>query len=166
MLGEYEMEKTIVIDDPELVGRRITSTVTVPRNLRKYFKSFNMFVKYDADINADKSVLNIPMLANVLPLAWLTGYDIYVRELDRTFKESMDELKREFKKYLKAPFTTQIHVDRLVDNQIGRLRPWERTALLFSGGVDSTYSLITNMELKPRLIMHGFRVYGPLIASG
>jgi hypothetical protein len=40
----------------------------------------------------------------------------------------------------------------LVENKIGNVDPKKRTALLFSGGVDSTYSLITNLEKKPRLV--------------
>jgi len=144
----------IVIRDSELVGRRLTSSVTVPRDLRKYFKSTHFFVNYDADITTDRSILNIPLLSTVLPLAWLTGSDIYVEKLDQTFKESMDELKREFMKmFPKAPFTTSINADVLVKNLIGEVNPSERTALLFSGGVDSTYSLITNLDLKPRLII-------------
>lgn len=113
-----------------------------------------MFVEYDTKISADRSVLNIPILATVLPLAWLTGSRVYVDELDRTFKESMDDLKQEFEKmYPEIPFArTKINAEVLKENQTG-VPPSEGTALFFSGGVDSTYSLITNLELKPRLIM-------------
>jgi hypothetical protein len=39
-----------------------------------------------------------------------------------------------------------------VENKIKDLNPKKQTGLLFSGGVDSTYSLITNIEKKPQLI--------------
>jgi hypothetical protein len=82
-----------------------------------------------------------------LPLAWLTGSDIYVEELDRAFKESMDELQQVFKKmYPMAPYATKINTQVLAQNRIGPVDPTERTSLLFSGGVDSTYSLITNLH--------------------
>jgi len=65
----------------------------------------------------------------------------------------MDQLQQEFKKYYpKVPFITRINVDRLVENRI-EADPHRRHALLFSGGVDSTYSLLTHLDLKPRLIM-------------
>jgi len=144
----------LYIHDSRLVGRTLTSRISVPRGLRKYFKSRVLFAGYDADILADRSILNIPLLAAVLPFAWLTGSDIYVDELDRTFKESMDELKQMYgKMYPRTRFTTRINADVLVDNNINIADPSERSALLFSGGVDSTFSLITNMSLKPRLIM-------------
>lgn len=137
----------IVISDSIISGNRLTSTVTPPRMLRKYFRSFSFFAEYDTMIRADKSIRNIPLLSAVLPLAWLTGYDIYVNELDRTFKESMEELKQEFMKmYPEIPFTTNINTDILVENSIGEIETSKRTALLFGGGVDSTYSLITNID--------------------
>jgi len=146
----------IFIHDSKLVGRRLTSTISVQGSIRKYFKSSarTLFVEYDADVASDKSILNIPVLATILPLAWLTGSDIRVGAIDKKFKESMDELQREFEKvYPYAPFTTSIYADLLVENQIGEVDSSERTALLFSGGVDSIYSLITNLDLKPQLIM-------------
>jgi hypothetical protein len=144
----------IVIHDSKLVDRRLTSRVSPPRSLRKYFKAFTFFAHYDANIEADSSILNIPLLATVLPLAWLTRSDIYVEALDRTFKESMDELQQVFKTmYPNAPFSTKIKAGALVDNTIENVVPSARTALLFSGGVDSTYSLLKNLDLTPRLIM-------------
>lgn len=144
----------IVIHDSKLTGRRLISRVTVSKRLEKYLKSFELFANYDTDIYANTSVLNIPLLSTVLPLAWLTGADIFVEELDKRYKEAMDALKHEFMRmYPKAPFTTNIMANSLVDNKIENINSEERTAQLFSGGVDSTYTLITNIDLKPRLIM-------------
>jgi len=62
----------------------------------------------------------------------------------------MDLLQLEYKKiYPKVPFRTKLVVDELVKNE----NISDGTALLFSGGVDSTYSLFSKMELNPRLIM-------------
>jgi hypothetical protein len=144
----------IVIHDTTLVDRRLTSRVSPPRGLRKYFKTVRFFAHYDADIVADRSILNLPLVATVLPLAWLTGSNIYVEALDRTFQASMDALKHAFEKmYCNVHFNTKITAGTLVDNTIANVDPWERTALLFSGGVDSTYTLLTHRDLKPHLIM-------------
>jgi hypothetical protein len=146
--------KEIIIHSSKLVDRQLTSCVSVQGSIKKYFNSLNVFVKYDVDITAGRSILNIPLLATVLPFAWLTGSNIYVDELDKTFKASMDALQQEFSKmYPDAPFTTTINADMLVENSIRKSNFVRRTALLFSGGVDSIYSLITNIDLKPRLIM-------------
>jgi len=112
----------LYIHDSRLVGRTLTSRISVPRGLRKYFKSRVLFAGYDADILADRSILNMPLLAAVLPFAWLTGSDIYVDELDRTFKESMDELKQMYgNMYPRTRFTTHINAEVLFDNNISRL---------------------------------------------
>jgi hypothetical protein len=122
----------------------------VPEGLRKYFSSFRLFVCYDAQLRADMSILNIPLVSTVLPLAWLTGTDVHVEKLDRKYVEAMNAIKNEFKQiFPRGKFTAKIVVDDLVENKTQS----QGTALLFSGGVDSTYSLIRNISLKPRLIL-------------
>jgi hypothetical protein len=133
-----------------LTGNRLTSTVTVPKGLRKYFNSFRLFAHYDAPLRADMSILNIPLVSTILPLAWLTGTDVHVEKLDRKYVEAMNAIKNEFRQmFPRGRFTTEITVDYLVENKIQS----QGTAMLFSGGVDSTYSLIRNVSLKPKLIM-------------
>ena len=130
-----------------LSGHRLTSTVTVPKGLRKYFNSFRLFVYYDAPLRADMSILNIPLVSTVLPMAWLTGTDVHVEKLDKKYVEAMDAIKNEFKQIFPGGrFSAKIIVDDLVENKTQS----QGTALLFSGGVDSTYSLIKNTGLKPR----------------
>ena len=144
----------ISIFDPEFDGRRLISKISVPKELRKYVLSSSMFVHYDVDVSSEESILNIPMLATVLPLAWLTGYDIHVGELDRAFKESLDGLQQDFMKmFPEAHFGTRINADMIIENE-SKLKSEDRTGLLFSGGVDSTYSLLSNLDLKPKLIMY------------
>jgi hypothetical protein len=90
----------------------------------------------------------------VLPLAWLTGSDVYVKSLDKTFKESMNELKNAFNEmFPKVSFDSEIYVEELVENKNEFISGEKRTGLLFSGGVDSTYSMVSNFHLKPKLIM-------------
>lgn len=142
-------ERTISVDS-SLSSRTVRSQIAVSKSMSKYFRHLSFFSSYDADIVADGSVLDIPVLSIVLPLAWITGADVYVDELDRTFAVSMDALQEEYRKmYPAAPFGTRLVADRLVDNKYAS----DNTALLFSGGLDSAYSLFSNMNLKPILIM-------------
>jgi predicted protein tyrosine phosphatase len=94
--------------------------------------------------------LNIPVLSIVLPLAWITGADVYVDEVDETFAKSMNTLQLEFKRiYPDAPFKTKLIVKNLVNSEDIP----NGMALLFSGGLDSTYTLYGNISSRPRLIM-------------
>lgn len=143
----------LIIKDTQIVNDKLTSKIIPPDGLKKYLNSTSFFAIYDSEIRADKSILNIPPLSAVLPLAWLTGSNIIVDKLDRTFKESVEVIRDELKKtFLNSPFTTKLKADELVENKI-IVESAEHTALTFSGGVDSTYSLITNLNLKPKLLM-------------
>ena len=144
----------LVVNDPKLDGRILTSKVRVSKDLRKYLKQDKLFVEYDEDIIADESILNIPIVATVLPLAWLSGTDIKVGCLDRTFKDSMSHLRDTLAKiYPLGSLKSEIVVDKLVDNRINPINREKQTGILYSGGVDSSYSLIKNMKQHPRLIM-------------
>ena len=144
----------ITINDPILTKNRLTSKVIVSKDLEKFIKTDNLFIEYDTDIDVDESLLNLPLTAALLPLAWLAGADVHVGSLDKRFKVSMDQLQQKFHEiYPLGQFITKIQVEELKENKVGEIDPKNRTGLFFSGGVDSTYSLITNLELNPRLIM-------------
>jgi hypothetical protein len=145
----------IIIEEPIIEKKRFTSKVNVPGDLEKYLKNDELFVEYDTGFHADESIVNTALTATVLPLAWLTGNDIKVRTLDEAFKNSMDELKLIFKDIHRLiPFTTNILTGKLVKNKIMVSNPKRSTGLLFSGGIDSTYSMISNLHQKPKLIMY------------
>lgn len=137
--------------ESRLIGNKVISTLAVPRNLRKYIESYKLYVKYDAPISADTSIINIPLISNILPLAWLTGADVHVETLDKSYVEAMNAIKHEFNLiFPRGRFKSKIIVDNLVENH----NQSKETALLFTGGIDSTYSMIDNIALKPRLIMY------------
>ncbi len=145
----------------EFDGRRVTNHLEVSHDLERYINKSEMFVEYDTDIYADSSILNIPLVATILPLAWLTGSDVYVDTLDKGFHSSMNHLRDVFKTMLPLPsYDTEIHVKQLVENNIDPMDYERRTGLLFSGGIDSFYSLASNIEEKPSLVMH-WGVEGP-----
>jgi len=151
----------IIIHDLKFKDGIVTNYVEVSKNLKKFIKHPKMFVEYDASIHADESVLNIPLIVTVLPLAWISGSDLIVDTLDKRFKESMDTIQKIFKNMLPlAPFTTEIHVEEFVENRINPEDSARSTGLLFSGGIDSTYSMITHFHEKPRLVMH-WGIEGP-----
>jgi len=142
--------KKIIFVSSKLSSNKIKSHITVSNNLKKYFNNYKFFVSYDEDVIENNSILNIPVLSRILPLAWITGSDVYVNELDETYIKSMILLQQEYKKmYPKGPFQTKLVVKKLIKNK----GTPNKSALLFSGGIDSTYSLYKKIQLNPRLIM-------------
>lgn len=145
-----DMTNRSISVDSEFSSGTVRSRIVVSKDLRKYFRRLSFYSSYDGEIAASKGILNIPVLSIVLPLAWVTGADIYVDELDKAFADSMDVLQLEYQKiYPNAPFKTNLVVNNLTESADSP----DNTALLFSGGLDSIYSLYSNMTLKPRLIM-------------
>lgn len=121
------------------------------REVRKYFSSNLFYVEYDTDVhNVNKTILQIPVISNVVPIAWAIGADIHVKELDEAYLECLNKIKPVMLKwYPNLPFSTNIEVDNIVSNNFGN----KGYGLLFSGGLDSTVSYIRHKEKKPNLIM-------------
>jgi hypothetical protein len=144
LAGERVIEVT-----PELNGRTLTTRVRVSRDLRWYFRNWQFVIRYDRDIHAAEPVLSIPGVALLLPLAWLTGADLRVRRLDRRFHDAAEALQQAYRAvYPRMPFGTRLLVDELVDSPANP----EGTAMLFSGGLDATYSFYANRERNPLLV--------------
>jgi hypothetical protein len=140
----------IFVESKRVNKNTVKSTLQVPDRIKKYIKTHELFVTYDKEITDKESILNIPLVSNVLPLAWLTDSDIRVDSLDKRYRESMYALKEEINKIFPVKqYKTNINAGRIVENKVEA----EGTGLLFSGGVDSTYSLISNWSKKPHLIM-------------
>jgi hypothetical protein len=88
----------IVIESKRVDKYTVESSLQVPDRIKKYIKTPELFVIYDKEITDNESILNIPLVSNVLPLAWLTDCDIRVDSLDKRYRESMYALKEEINK--------------------------------------------------------------------
>ncbi|WP_372713629.1 hypothetical protein, partial [Ilyobacter sp.] len=119
----------------------------------QYFNG-NMYVKYDEDLsNVPESILNIPLLSNILPVCWFLNADLHVEEIDQTFYSALNNIKNGFQKmYGQINIGGQVIADKIIKNNYKK----SNSALLFSGGVDSVASYINNVDKNPLLvIVHG-----------
>ena len=81
----------IIIEDPILEGKRLTSKVTFPKQLENIYCA----------------------------RAWITGSNLYIKTIDGTFKESMEELHNFFSKiFPKISTSTEIKTEKMVENKI------------------------------------------------
>lgn len=124
----------------------------VSDNLKHIFRKDNSFwVEYSDDISqVPESVLVVPFLCNVLPIAWLTDSVLSVPKLDRHFYESIPDILKGYKEL--SPmlnFRGGVEVGEIVDHVWA---PSEKVAAFFSGGVDAFSTLIAHMEERPRLM--------------
>jgi hypothetical protein len=134
---------------PELDNSTLKVRVQFTRDLRPFFVASDFFLRYEDDITAGDELLGVTAVALLLPLAWLTGSNIRVGKLDRTFGQAAEALQHEFSAiYPKVPFGTRLIVDEWIDSPPNP----DGVAMLYSGGLDATYSFFANRARRPRLI--------------
>lgn len=143
-------EKYIRIDNVSVNGRQIVFRFSCSRRLRKYFNLNTFYIEYDTTIdNVNKSLLTIPAVSVLIPVAWATGANLYVEELDETYLRSLEKVKAVMKKWHpNFSFHTKIKAQKEIPNKLLN----KDYGLLFSGGLDSTVSYIENRVRKPHLI--------------
>lgn len=131
-------------------GKTIVYDYSIDASLHKYFKkAAPFFVSYDREVSGvPMGIAVIPFLANIMPIAWFVGFDVYVDELDATFYDSLQNLKAEFAKHFPNIKAANLHVKQLVSHEIAQ----NEMAILFSGGLDSFESVTRNLDANPYLV--------------
>ncbi|WP_123041923.1 hypothetical protein [Cohnella candidum] len=147
-------EKRIRIKNVRVAdGNTVTCDVEYGSKVRGYFSGEPFYVQYDRNVeNVPAGVLVIPLLANLCPVAWVTGADVYVEELDRAFYRSLQRIKESFRAlYPKLPISGGLFAGRLADH-LSLPAEGSRSAMFFSGGVDSLATCLRKREERPYLI--------------
>jgi hypothetical protein len=152
----------IEIADVRVRGSELVFKLDYSKPLRKYFLGNTFFVQYDSEVNVgdiDKSILVIPIISVVSPIAWAVGADIKVDTIDETYLHCLAKVRDVFKNfYPQFSFSSNIEVKDIVRNQLGG----KRTGLLFGGGLDSLTSYLRHKDERPDLIFvwgAEFRLY-------
>jgi len=135
-------------------NNRVTYQFDYSDKLREYFNpKEEFFIEYDGiDIsNIPDSILVIPFLCNVLPIAWLMDDTIYVQEIDKEYYESIPEFKEGYiNMYPQFNFGGKVVADKIVNNS--RNTETVQNLAFFSGGVDAFNTLVNHINEKPVLI--------------
>jgi len=150
------LSSRIEIDEGRLWGNSVSNRLCYPSEIEDCFHSDGFEASYGLRVEDNPSILNIPVVSSVLAESWVLGVDIHVPTLDKVFAESVERLKGEYEKIYDRKFSSKLVVDEAVENHVES----EGTAVYFSGGLDSTYSTLTNLALNPLAIMvFGYDLY-------
>ena len=87
-------------------------------SIKKYFNmEESYYTRYDINVSeVPKSILIIPFLSNIMPIAWFADFDVIVDELDEDFYESIKLVKVEFEKqFSNYNLTGNLIVKKLVN---------------------------------------------------
>lgn len=144
--------KKIVVSEINVLGGHLSICYEVTPELEQYFTAERTLeVEYSADISSvPESVLVIPFVCNVLPIAWLADATLEIPQLDKEFYEGIPGLLEGYKNMSPMlEFKGKVRVGQLVDNSY---MASDKVGALFSGGVDAFATLIAHAEEKPRLV--------------
>ena len=107
----------ITISQPELNSNRLQQRLKLPSPLKKYINSNKFWFQYDAEIEDNPSINNIPLLSSILPLAWLTGADVKVDRIDSDYLQAVNRIQQDYKyMYPAGAFKTNILADSIEKN--------------------------------------------------
>ncbi len=145
---------SIVIDSPTAEGDTVECVVRPSADLARFFTGKPFTTSYDCSIeDVPESVLVIPVLANVCPVAWANGADVYVETVDATFARALEDVKAsllEMYDFLEGG--TLYAKETTTSEPLERAADASDSALLFTGGVDSTSSYVRHREESPTLV--------------
>lgn len=143
-------------------GLKVTKNqieVTIHKDFKKKFLKSDFYATYDKDLDLsslDSSVLVLPFVSNVISIIWISGKKYYIDSIDQDFYESLKTVKEVFRRmYPETRWNGELIPRRLVKNTVSPVavsEGKERTALLFSGGLDSITSSLYHREKKQLLI--------------
>ncbi len=150
----------LVIDRIDADGSTLECTLRPSADLERFFTDTPFRVSYDRSIEAvPDAILAIPVLANVCPVAWANGADVYVDEVDATFARALEDVKTSLLAMHDFLEGGTLYARESVDveppsngHRDGTTERESDSALLFTGGVDSTCSYVRHREADPTLV--------------
>lgn len=144
----------------------ILESVSVAENLVKYnfscskeldhfFTTKTMFIEYEDSVeDIPLSILTIPFVNCMLGLVWMVDCELFVDEIDKTYYNSIKNLKTAYEELHNYPHLKGLFVpSKLVDNKIEKS---EKSLLLFGGGIDCQSSYLRNSNK----ISYVLNIYG------
>ncbi|WP_254764795.1 hypothetical protein [Natrinema marinum] len=141
---------SILIDHLSTDDGTLECSIRASSDLERFFTDEQFRTEYDVPIaDVPDGVLAIPVLAQVCPVAWANGADIYVDEVDATFARALEDVKAslcEMHDFLEGG---TLYARRTIDPDP---ESGDESGLLFTGGVDSTCSYVRHREASPTLI--------------
>ncbi|WIV67061.1 hypothetical protein [Natrialbaceae archaeon AArc-T1-2] len=142
------------IDRIDVTGTSLECTVRPSPSMRRFFTGEPFRARYDVEIeDVPDGVLAIPVLAQVCPVAWTQGADVYVDEVDTTFAHALEDAETALRSlYPEFMLGGDLQVRETVDVAPDSSGDDSASGLLFTGGVDSTCSLVRHREEAPTLI--------------
>ena len=142
----------IKITIAEKTFSKVSAEFSVQGEWRAYFKENEAaWIDYGTDIrDVPESVLLLPFVANILPVAWVCDAEVIAERLDADFLSDIEKAKGGYEKmYPMLRFGGKITAQTEKNVPTARVH---QSAAFFSGGVDAWTTLMRHIEEKPVLL--------------
>lgn len=97
------------------------------------------------------SIAILPLLGNVMPIAWFYGATIYVDDIDKDYLDSLESVRIGLgTMYPDKSLSARIIAKKVTRNRIGD--PKHPPLVLYSGGVDAVFSMLSYRNVEPTLV--------------
>lgn len=146
------MKNKIIIQTPIIKENQLVCKYTVEGEWKKAFSSKREFVaEYNIDISdVPAGIAVVPLLANILPMAWVYDAEIDLPVCDEDFYKSIPEFKKGYEEmYPMMDLKGNIQVEQIQKNVLQRAK---ESGAFFSGGVDAFNTLVCHEKEKPVLL--------------
>ncbi|ELZ21208.1 hypothetical protein [Natrinema limicola] len=141
---------SIIIDEISAHDDRLECSVRSSTDLERFFTDEPFRTSYDVPIeDVPAGVLAIPVLAQVCPVAWANGADVYIDEVDATFARALEDVQASLCEMYDFLEGGTLYARSTIEPEP---EPGDESGLLFTGGVDSTCSYVRHREESPTLI--------------
>lgn len=120
---------------------------------RRYVRqSLRLSYPQEIDLkNLPQSIVNIPLITNVIAVIWLSGKTYSIEEMDEDLYFSLIKIKTFFKRFFyNTSWEGELKPERLVKNTPPVI--YARAAALFTGGLDSTTTALRHFDEHLMLI--------------
>jgi len=146
------LKPRIRLEEVQVKGADMTFKASFDDCLSTYFRSATLRVSYDEVVDeVDPGLAVIPFVSTVITVAWATGADVDLPGLDQRFFDSVEAVREVMKSwYPRLPFSSRVHVGKIRRAGAGVAK---NQGLLYSGGLDSTASLIRHLDSRPVLML-------------
>ncbi|WP_290818518.1 hypothetical protein [Halovivax sp.] len=141
---------SIAIESLDVEADTLRCTVRASGDCERFLSGEPFRTSYGRSIESvPEGVLAVPVLAQICPVAWACGADVYVPEVDAAFARALEDAKAALLGMHDFMVGGRLHAERRVDYDSPKSGA---SGLLFTGGVDSTASYVRHREEEPILV--------------
>lgn len=146
IFNKFSKNSFIEISDIIKTENSIDIKFKTSQDLNQFLKEKHHYIEYlklDYDLrNCPDSICVIPSVSNLLAIVWFFDIRLIVAELDKSFYESIDDIKSGYQQMFPfIKFRGNITVEKIIDNEYV---PEDNSVMLFSQGLDSLNTFVNH----------------------